>query len=80
MFTGSSPLQVIAARLRLACRKAKLCLRENGKKYPVLHTFNNICTAGHAHVKRFMSLLRFENKGKLDDLGIEINLKTGKAT
>jgi len=27
-----------------------------------------------------MSLLRFENKGKLDDLGIEINLKTGKAT
>ena len=53
-------------------RKTSSCLRENGKKHPVLHTFNNKCTAGHAHVERFLASLNSEKGGKLDDLGLGI--------
>jgi len=30
-------------------------------------------------VERFLSMLRFENKGKLDDLGLEIDTNTLKS-
>jgi len=68
MFTGSSPLGVIAARLRLAYGRT-------GKSTPFsTHLITNIPL--DIPVERFLSILRFENRGKLGDLGLEIDINT----
>jgi hypothetical protein len=56
--------------------KPRFAYKRTGEKRPVLHVFNHRCTAGHG--EQFLSSLRFENRGKLDVLGLEVDLYTHK--
>ena len=49
-------------------RKTSSCLRENGNA--VLHPFVAIGSLD-VPVERFLSMLCFENRGELDDLGLD---------
>ena len=54
------------------CRKAKSGLYgRTGEKHPALHAFKDNEPLD-LPVERFLPLLRFENREKLDDLGLDL--------
>jgi hypothetical protein len=68
MFAGSSPLGVIVAKFHFAYGRT-------GKNTPFsMHLITNVSL--DMHVERFFASVRFENKGKLEDLGLEIDKST----
>ena len=72
MFTDSSPLGVIVARLRLSYgrtgEKHLLFLFSHRRGFLIRVLFKGVSSP----VVHFLSMLRFESKGKLDDLGLDI--------
>ena len=71
MFTGSSPLGVIVAKRSFAYGRT-------GENTPFSTLLITIVPLD-IPVEQFLSMLRFESKGKLEDLGLEIDTTTPKS-